>query len=348
MKRLFLLFVFAGALFADCDSLSSSLYATGTSATVTNDGSGQSCTSFTLRVLTTPAVNSYTAALQGNFGSGFTNIGNTTCSTLGTCMIFYTGTAPNTLRVNMSAFNGTGYVSFNLSGAGAVSPTDTVAGVNYPANPATNTVPVITSPNNATYEKVPNAALLNPSVTVNGVLCTLGSTCGQPAANNPPPAFSQTTTVTVTGVTSATTLLGAGSGSLTLPANFFSAPGSILRVKGQGFYNQNADVTAFTLILSMGGTTLFSAPLGPTAATGNFEFFFDIVLTAQTVGASGGIIGNGNVTWDNTAAAPNRMKFIMTSPVTIDTTATQLINLTITPGAAAQSFSLTNFVLAGY
>lgn len=44
-----------------------------------------------------------------------------------------------------------------------------VHGVTYPASPSTNTVPVVTSSNVVTYETVPNAALSNSSVTVNGV-----------------------------------------------------------------------------------------------------------------------------------------------------------------------------------
>ena len=41
-----------------------------------------------------------------------------------------------------------------------------VHGVAYPATPATNTVPVVTSSNTITYEPVPNAALLNSAITI--------------------------------------------------------------------------------------------------------------------------------------------------------------------------------------
>jgi hypothetical protein len=59
-------------------------------------------------------------------------------------------------------------------------PNPTVAkvdGVSYGASPSTNTVPVVTGSNTVTYEQVPNAALANPSVTVGGQTCTLGSSC---------------------------------------------------------------------------------------------------------------------------------------------------------------------------
>jgi hypothetical protein len=50
-------------------------------------------------------------------------------------------------------------------------------GVSFPASPATNSVPVVTSSNTITYESVPNTALANSATTVNGQTCTLGSTC---------------------------------------------------------------------------------------------------------------------------------------------------------------------------
>lgn len=67
-------------------------------------------------------------------------------------------------------------------------PNPTVAkvhGVTYPASPSANTVPVVTSASGGgtvTYGPVPNAALANPSVTVNTVACTLGSSCTISAA----------------------------------------------------------------------------------------------------------------------------------------------------------------------
>jgi len=69
----------------------------------------------------------------------------------------------------------------SVTNAGAVT-VGKVNGVTYPASPGTNTVPVVTSSNTITYETVPNAALANSSVTVNGTVCTLGSSCS-PAAS---------------------------------------------------------------------------------------------------------------------------------------------------------------------
>jgi hypothetical protein len=53
--------------------------------------------------------------------------------------------------------------------------TGRVNGVAYATNPATNTVPVITGTNTATYEAVPNAALANSTISINSHSQALGT-----------------------------------------------------------------------------------------------------------------------------------------------------------------------------
>ena len=62
----------------------------------------------------------------------------------------------------------------DLGGTGASPSVLQVHGVAYGATPSTNTVPVITGSNTATYEAVPNAALAHSSVLVNNQTCVLG------------------------------------------------------------------------------------------------------------------------------------------------------------------------------
>lgn len=57
-----------------------------------------------------------------------------------------------------------------------VTTTSKVNGVSYPATPSTNTVPVVTSSNTITYEAVPNAALANSTITIQGSAIALGGT----------------------------------------------------------------------------------------------------------------------------------------------------------------------------
>jgi hypothetical protein len=50
-----------------------------------------------------------------------------------------------------------------------------VNGVSYPSSPSTNMVPVVTASNTVTYEAVPNAALANSSITLNGTANQISS-----------------------------------------------------------------------------------------------------------------------------------------------------------------------------
>lgn len=64
----------------------------------------------------------------------------------------------------------------DLGGTSALPSVLKVDGVSYPASPSTNTVPVITGSNTATYEAVPNAALANSSITINTTSPITGGT----------------------------------------------------------------------------------------------------------------------------------------------------------------------------
>lgn len=127
--KILLLFV-ASLAYSQCNSLGGTLTGTGASATITNTGSTQQCTTWTVAITTTPPVFSYTANLQGNFGSGFSNIGNT-CTVIGSCTITYNGAFPNTLQLNVSAFTGgvQGLISYNISGSGAAQSSSSTNGV---------------------------------------------------------------------------------------------------------------------------------------------------------------------------------------------------------------------------
>lgn len=65
----------------------------------------------------------------------------------------------------------------DTTGVGTTAITTTTVklnGVSYGVTPATNTVPVITASNTATYEAVPNAALANSTITLNSHSLALG------------------------------------------------------------------------------------------------------------------------------------------------------------------------------
>jgi hypothetical protein len=128
-----------------------------------------------------------------------------------------------------------------ITGTGVVTVAK-VDGVAYPASPSTNTVPVVTSTNQVTYEAVPNAALANSSVNVDtgtgltgGGNVALGGTITISASNIPNSALANSSIT----ISSGALLSGGGTvalgGSLTLSVNLTGISGynsSVTQVLG--------------------------------------------------------------------------------------------------------------------
>lgn len=108
-----------------------------------------------------------TVTLSGDAtGSGATAITVTVAKINGASLGTTTATGGNLL-----IGSGTAWVTQAVTGdvgitSGGVTTVSKVHGVSYPANPGTNTVPVVTGANTINYEAVPNAALANSSITV--------------------------------------------------------------------------------------------------------------------------------------------------------------------------------------
>ena len=71
--------------------------------------------------------------------------------------------------------------------------------------------------------------------------------------------YSQTGTAPVANTNVETTLIGAGVGSMTIPANFFSTPGISLRYATGGVFRDNANNTVFRFRWKAGVTNLFDS-----------------------------------------------------------------------------------------
>lgn len=177
--------------------------------------------------------------------------------------------------------------------------------------------------------------------TGGGTSCSPGSACAFT------PQFSQATAVTVTGVTSATTLLSSTNalGTLTLPANFFSTTGSTLNLRWHGVIVMGATATAATYSITIGAAT-FTMFQGGTFATGSTSTCdIDLLFTSRTIGSSGTILGSGfGFCTQSTAVTviigitPNL------AAQTLNTTISNVVNFTVAPGATTQSYTTTNFV----
>lgn len=174
-----------------------------------------------------------------------------------------------------------------------------------------------------------------------------GGTAGSPLAV-------QTTSVTVTSNTEST-LIGSIAGSLTIPANWFTATGTVMEVCSSGI---------LTTAVAAPGTVQFKLKFGSTVVAQTAAFTpvtslatapYEVCsrLTARTVGGTGTIMATNTLPVIGTAPGVGAILVGMTNPtpgtaVTVDTTATQVLDLTVTFSAnATNSITGTNFYAAG-
>lgn len=156
-----------------------------------------------------------------------------------------------------------------------------------------------------------------------------GSACGSGGVGTVgDPPFTQTAAVTVTA-TSETTLLGAGRGTLTLPANWFTVAGSSLIVESWGRLTTTTVPGTQRIRLKFGSSVILDT--GAYALVGsitNGVYHMRTLITARTVGASGTVIAESIWETTGTALIPNEAKMLNTTTITIDTTATQVVDFT--------------------
>lgn len=155
------------------------------------------------------------------------------------------------------------------------------------------------------------------------------------------PVFAQTASVTVGNSALETTLLGAGQGSLTLPANFFAA-GKSIRFRMSGVLSATGSPT-IRLRLYFGATVILDSTALTSANPTNGLFEVNGVLTCRTTGGSGTVFAQGSFM----EAGTTSFGIPTTTTSVIDTTATQVVNLTVQWGTAAAGDTLTatNFTI---
>jgi len=179
-------------------------------------------------------------------------------------------------------------------------------------------------------------------VTVLNVGGGAGGTAGSPL-------FVQTASVTVTG-NSEVTLIGSGVGSLTIPANWFTAAGSVMDVCHSGILTTNAVPGTIRLRLKFGATVIAdTGAVTPVVSLTTSAYENCLRLTARTVGAMGTIMVS-NI-FPTAGTTPGAISFTNPTPgtaVTVDTTATQVVDLTVLFSlAATNSITSTNFYMVG-
>jgi hypothetical protein len=147
--------------------------------------------------------------------------------------------------------------------------------------------------------------------------------------------FTATAATTVANTVTETTLFGSGEGSLTLAADYFTA-GRSLRIHMRGQLGTTGTPT-INIKVKLGSTVI--ASMGATALTGvtDVEWMLDVLLTCRSAGASGSFIAGGLFDYDD----GSEISLSSGTAVSVDTTASQTLDVTITWGTADASNTIT-------
>lgn len=158
--------------------------------------------------------------------------------------------------------------------------------------------------------------------------------------------FTQTADKTVASSTSETSIVGTGVGGLTLPANFFVA-GKTIRVTMSGVYSTVA-VTGDTVTVKIKyGSTVLASKATTALVTGgtNLAWFSDVLITCRSTGASGSVQVSGGVRYQiaSSAIIEDELNNAVAT-TTLDTTASGLLDVTVTHSGNSASNSVKSLV----
>lgn len=159
--------------------------------------------------------------------------------------------------------------------------------------------------------------------------------------------FSTTASVTATAA-SPTSLIGAVTGSTTIPANTLQA-GQVLEFFAQGFYSTPAAPRALNVELLIGGSTRVSTGSETVPANitlGTWQLI--CILTTRTTGVSGTQIANCTILLTQEVAGGNATAHDLEAAAawTINTTAGQAVDLRVTWDATTGAPSITSTNIA--
>jgi hypothetical protein len=149
--------------------------------------------------------------------------------------------------------------------------------------------------------------------------------------------FVQTADKTIANTVTETTILGTGDGTLTLPANFFVA-GKTIKFDIQGYHSSTGNPTV-TVKIKLGGTVIATG----TGSSGNGStdgFTIAGTITCRTTGAGGTVVAAGF--YDEWHTNGLKIGLVQTGTTTIDTTTSQVLDITVTWGTAAAGNTITS------
>lgn len=166
-----------------------------------------------------------------------------------------------------------------------------------------------------------------------------------PPATVPQTLFTQTADKTVSNTVTETSIIGTGTGSLTLPANFFTT-GKTIRLRVGGIYSTPALSTPSVVIkLKYGSTTIATVTTtGLLAGASALKFEGEAVITCRSTGASGTVMVHGDVEYAIGVAGQIAIDTLNNggATTTVDTTASSLLDITVTWDSATSTRIVTS------
>jgi hypothetical protein len=147
-----------------------------------------------------------------------------------------------------------------------------------------------------------SAPTANGEIIANSTQLALQTENGSLVTAVPGILFTQTATVTTSGTT-ASSWLGAGTGTLTLPNNYLAA-GKTLMVTAMGTFTTAATPGTVTLSAGIGSNTIFTTGANtPVASLSNALFKLTLIITGRTTGSSGTCAYTAELAYANSTPA---------------------------------------------
>lgn len=176
--------------------------------------------------------------------------------------------------------------------------------------------------------------IVQPSGNIATALSNLGLVSSPTVT---PTGYTQTSAVTVANTVTESTLLSSGVGSLTLPANFL-VTGKTVKITVAGVHSATANPN-ITINIKLGSTTVMTTGIVTSGNSTNAFFEIHGFITCYTTGATGTVWAEGY--YVETGGGTGRFSMGNSAATTIDTTASQTINVTATWGTASTSNTIT-------
>lgn len=159
--------------------------------------------------------------------------------------------------------------------------------------------------------------------------------------------FSATVTATVTNTVTETSAIGTGVGSKTLAANFLTV-GRTLRISGSGIYSAAAVAPGnLTVKIKLGSTVIATTTLGALlSGASNLGYQFEAEVVCRTTGVSGTVITSGSIDYATTSTGTRSFGDLNNGGATstIDTTSSQVLDVTVTWQTASTSNIVSNII----